>query len=294
MRVFVTGTTGFIGSAVVKELLSVGHHVIGLARSDSGAAALVELGVEVHRGDIEDHESLRSGAAKSDGIIHLAFDHDFTKYQQNCEHDRKAIEAMGSALAGSERPLIITSVVGMGIPTHGQLATEDIFNTDHPNPRIVSELAGADAASNGVNVLVVRLPQVHNTSKFGLISPAIDIARDKSVSAYVGEGKNRFSAVHLNDAARLYRLVLEMGTGGARYHAVAEEGISFKEIAEAIGRVLNIPTISLSPEDAANHFGWLAMFVGLDLAASSALTQERLGWHPAGPGLIADLNQAKY
>jgi nucleoside-diphosphate-sugar epimerase len=294
MRVFVTGATGFIGSAVVDELLAAGHEVLGLARSDAGAAALAAKGAQVHRGTLEDADALRAGAARADATIHLAFDHDFSNFVANCEKDKRAIAALGDALAGSARPLVITSGVGIGIAAHGQPGTEDVFNADHPNPRIASELAGAAVSANGVDVRVVRLPQVHDRSKFGLISPAIEIAREKGVSAYVGEGRNRFSSVHVGDAARLYRLALEKGAAGARYNAVAEEGVPFRDIAETIGRGLKIPAVSLAPEDAAKHFGWLAMFAGLDLAASSELTRERLDWRPTGPGLIADLERFRY
>lgn len=294
MRIFVTGATGFIGSAVVQELIAAGHQVLGLARSDAGAKSLIAAGAEVHRGDLEDLESLRSGAARSDGVIHTAFDHNFANFVANCEKDRRAIEALGAALNGSARPLVITSGTGMGIAVAGRPATEDVFNPNHPNPRKASELAGASVAASGVNVLVVRLPQVHDPVKQGLITPAITIAREKGVSAYVGDGLNRFPAVHRLDAAHLYRLVLEKGTAGGRYHAVAEEGVPLKDIAEAIGRGLKVPVMSKSPGEAAAHFGWLAMFVGMDMPASSALTQERLGWHPTGPGLISDLDQARY
>lgn len=291
MRVFVTGATGFIGSAIVDELIAAGHAVIGLARSTGGAAALAAKGAQVHRGTLENPDTLRAGAAQADGVVHLAFDHDFSNFAANCEKDKRAIAALGEALAGSARPLVITSGVGLGIAAPGQLASEEVFNVDHPNPRVASELAGAAVSASGVDVRVMRLPQVHDTTKFGLISPVIDVARAKGVSAYVGEGTNRYSAVHVSDAARLYRLVLEKGVAGAKYHAVAEEGVPFKDIAEAIGRNLKIPVVSLGPEDAAAHFGWLAMFAGLDLAASSRLTRERLGWQPNGPDLITDLDR---
>ena len=294
MRVFVTGATGFIGSAIVPELINAGHQVLGLTRSDAGARSLVAAGAEPHRGDLEDLESLRSGAAQSDGVIHCAFDHNFSNFVANCEKDRRAIEALGAALAGSDRPLIITSGTGMGNAGTGQPATEDTFNPNHPNPRKASELAGASVLAAGVNVSVVRLPQVHNTVKQGLITPAVAIAREKGVSAYVGDGLNRWPAAHVLDVARLYRLALEKREAGARYHAVAEEGIPVRDIAEVIGRGLKAPVVSLSPEEAAGHFGWLAAFVGLDLPASSAQTQARLGWRPTGPGLIADLEQMRY
>lgn len=291
MFVFVTGSTGFIGSRVVDALLAAGHEVLGLTRSDAGAAALAAKGAQVLRGTLEDPHTLRAGAAQCDAVVHLAFDHDFSNFVANCEKDRRAITALGETLAGTARPLLITSGVGMGIPADGQLGVEDVLNPDHPNPRIASELAGAAVASTGVDVRVVRLPQVHDTTRFGLISPAIEIAREKRVSAYVGEGHNRYSAVHVSDAAQLYRLALEKGVAGERYHPVAEEGVSMKDIAEAIGRVLNVPAVPLTAEQAQAHFGWMAMFISFDLPASSQLTRERLNWHPTGPGLLADLAQ---
>ena len=294
MRVFVTGATGFIGSAIVPELIKAGHQVIGLTRSDARAQSLIAAGAEAHRGNLEDLESLRSGAAKSDGVIHCAFDHDFSNFVANCEKDRRAIEALGDALAGSDRPLVITSGTGMGNSAPGQPATEDHYNPTHQNPRKVSELTGVSVAERGVNVLVVRLPQVHNTLKQGLVTYAIALAREKGVSAYVGDGLNRWPAAHVLDVARLYRLALEKHEPGARYHAVAEEGVPVREIAEVVGRGLKVPVIAMSSEEAAAHFGWLAPFAGWDMPASSAQTQERLGWRPTGPGLIADLEQMQY
>ncbi|MFM0077649.1 SDR family oxidoreductase [Paraburkholderia sediminicola] len=294
MRIFLTGATGFIGAAIVPELINAGHHVIGMTRSDAGAQALIDAGAEVHRGTLEDPESLRSGAAKADAVIHTAFDHDFSRLVENCEKDKRAIAALGSALAGSDRPLIITSGTGMGSGEHGQPATEDVFNISHPNPRIASEMAGNALLEAGINVSVVRLPQVHNPFKQGLISPLVAIAREKGVCAFVGEGRNRWPAGHLSDVARLYRLAVEKREQGARYHAVGEEGISSREIVEALGRGLNLPVVSISPDEAASHFGWMAMFVGLDMPASSVQTQARLNWHPTGPTLIADLNEARY
>jgi nucleoside-diphosphate-sugar epimerase len=289
MRVFLTGATGFIGSAIIPELINAGHRVLGLSRSDAGAQSLIDAGAEVQRGDLEDLESLRSGAAASDGVIHTAFIHDFSKFQENCEIDRRAIRALGSALAGSDRPLIVTS--GTGLATPGRLRTEEdpLVPSSAGMPR-ASEEAAASVQAQGVRVSVVRLPQVHDPFKQGLITYAIALARQKGFSAYVGDGLNRWSAVHRLDAAQLYRLVLEKGTVGARYHAVAEEGVPVREIAEAIGRGMKVPVVSKSPEQAAEHFGWLAMFMGFDLSASSALTQERLGWRPTGPGLISDLD----
>jgi nucleoside-diphosphate-sugar epimerase len=294
MRIFLTGATGFIGSAIVPELINAGHHVLGLTRSDAGAQSLAAAGAEVHRGTLEDLESLRSGAAQSDGVIHCAFDHDFSNFVANCEKDRRAIGALGAALAGSDRPLVITSGTGMGNTVHGQPATEDAFHADNPHPRKASELAGASMLEAGINVSVVRLPQVHDTVKQGLITQAVAIAREKGVSAYVGDGSNRWPAAHVLDVARLYRLALEKRQAGARYHAVAEQGVAVREIAEVLGRGLKVPVVAMSPEQAAGHFGWLAPFVGMDIPASSAQTRARLGWHPTGPGLIADLEQMRY
>lgn len=294
MRIFLTGATGFIGSALVPELINAGHQVIGMTRSDAGAKTLTEAGAEVHLGTLEDLDSLRSGAAKGDAVIHTAFDHDFSRFVENCEKDRRAIGALGSALAGSNRPIIITSGTGMGGRGHGQAATEDAFDTSHPNPRIASELAGNELLEAGINVSVVRLPQVHDPLKQGLITPLVDIARQKGVSAYVGEGRNRWPAGHLLDVARLYRLAIEKQEPGARYNAVGEEGVESREIAEALGRGLDLPVVSIAPEKAAEHFGWMGMFVGMDMPASSALTQAKLGWRPVGPSLISDLNQKKF
>jgi nucleoside-diphosphate-sugar epimerase len=294
MRIFLTGATGFIGAALVPELIEAGHRVIGMTRSDAGAQALVAAGAEVHRGTLEDTDSLRSGAAKADAVIHLAFDHDFSRFVDNCEKDKRAIAALGSALAGSDRPLLITSGTGIGSRDDRQPATEDVFNTAHPNPRIASELAGNVLLEAGVNVSVMRLPQVHNPFRQGLITPLIQIARDKGVCAYVGDGLNRWSAGHLSDVVRLYRLAIEKGERGVRYHAVGEEGVSAREIAEALGRGLKMPAVSITPDEAQAHFGWMALFTALDTPASSEQTRARLGWQPTGPTLIADLNEARY
>ena len=294
MRVFLTGATGFIGSRIVPELLQAGHQVLGLTRSDDGAKALAEAGAQAHRGTLEDPDSLRAGAAEADGVIHCAFDHDFSNFAANCEKDRRAIEALGSALKGSDRPLIVTSGTGVGSAGPGKPAVEDIFDAHHPNPRIVSELTGHAMLEAGVKVSVVRLPQVHDTVKQGLITPLVEIARRKGVVAYVGEGDNRFPAAHVIDVARLYRLALEKNESGARYHAVAEEGIPIREVALVLGKGLGLPVKSISPEEAQDYFGWMAMFAGMDLWASGAQTQQRLDWHPTGPSLIADLEQMRY
>ena len=297
MRVFLTGATGFIGSAIVPELINAGHQVLGMARSDEGARALMAAGAEAHRGDLADLETLRSGAAMSDGVIHCAFDHsgfgkDFSKFVEVCENDKRAINALGSALAGSDRPLIVSS--GIGPWTPGRPTSEDDNPpAQSPMPRVSEESAIA-LLSQGVKAAVMRLPQVHNTVKQGLVTFLVSIARKKGISAYVGDGLNRWPAAHVLDVARLYRLALEKHEAGARYHAVAEEGVRLLDIAEAIGRGLMIPVVSISPEDAGAHFGFFAMFAGLDLAASSAITQQRLEWHPTGPGLIADLEQMRW
>lgn len=290
MRVFVTGATGFIGSAVTRELLAAGHQVLGLTRSEEGASALAEIGAEPHRGSIEEADSLTAGAAKSDGVIHLAFNHDFSKYVQNCEDDRRVVAALASALAGSARPLLITSGTPITNTVPGEPATENgPAVSSSVIPRAASEEAGATAAAKGVNVSVVRLPQVHDTRRQGLVSPAIAIAREKGVSAYIGDGANRWPAAHVLDVARLYRLALERAAPNAKYNAVAEQGVPMREIAETIGRRLSLPVKSIPPEEAEAHFGWLAGFVSRDLPASSEQTRRQLDWQPTGPGLIADL-----
>jgi nucleoside-diphosphate-sugar epimerase len=292
MRVFVTGATGFVGTAVVRELIDAGHQVLGLARSDASAQSLVAAGAAVHRGSLEDLESLRSGSAATDGVIHTAFIHDFSNYGPAAEADRRAIETLGSALADSDRPLIVTSG-SLLAQRQGPLATEE--DAHNPNFPRKSEEAALALAARGVRASVLRLPpSVHGNGDHGFVPRLIGIAREKSVSAYIGDGLNRWPAVHRLDAAHLYRLVLEKGSAGATYHGVADEGVPTREIAAAIGRGLNVPGVSKSHEAAADHFGWIARFFGIDGPASSALTQERLGWRPVQPGLIADLNAAHY
>ena len=294
MRVFLTGATGFIGSRVLPELLGAGHQVLGLTRSDAGARWLAAAGAEAHRGTLEDADSLARGAAQADAVIHTAFDHDFSRFVENCEKDSRVIHAMAAALAGSDRPLIITSGTGIGQTEPGQPAVEQAVDWSHKLPRIASERAGVEAAAKGVSVAVVRLPQVHDTVKQGLVSAFIEISRAKRLAAYLGDGSNRWPAVHVDDAARLYRLAVERHAAGARYHAVAEEGISLRRIAETVGAGLGVPVASLTTEEAADHFGWLAAFMATDVPASSAWTRARLDWTPTGPDLITDLTAMRY
>lgn len=295
MRVFVTGASGFIGSAIVPELIGAGHQVLGLARSEASAEALTAAGAAVQRGSLDDLDSLRSGVAASDGVIHCAYIHDFSDMAGAAAADQGAIEAFGAALAGSGRPLVITS--GTLLVSPGRLATEEGIAEVGPDsyPRAASEGRALSLASQGVRVSVIRLPpSVHGDGDKGFVPALIGIARAKGVSAYVGDGSNHWPAVHRLDAARLYRLALEKGSAGARYHGVGDEGVPTREIAEVIGRRLDIPVVSKSPEEAADHFAWLAYFFGIDGPASSAHTQEQLGWHPAKPGLIADLDHGTY
>jgi nucleoside-diphosphate-sugar epimerase len=292
MRVFVTGATGFIGSAIVKELIGSGHNVRGLARSDAAAASLKAAGADVHRGSLDDLESMRTGASAADGVIHTAFNHDFSKFKANCETDRQVIEALGSVFEGSNRPLVITS--GTGLLEQGQLATED-SQASTTIPRVASEQAAASVAARGVHVSVVRLsPSVHGDGDHGFVPMLIGFAREKGVSAYVGGGMNRWPAVHRLDAAHLFRLALEKNAAAARYHGVADEGVPFREIAAVIGRRLNLPVVAKSAEEAGDHFGWFAHFAALDNPSSSQKTRELLGWQPKQPGLISDLDRPGY
>jgi nucleoside-diphosphate-sugar epimerase len=291
MRIFLTGATGFIGSHIAPELIAAGHQVIGLTRSETGAKSLVAAGVEPYFGTLEAPEGLAAAAAEADAVIHTAFDHDFSNFMANCEKDQRVIRALGAALAHTGKPLVITSGTGIGTAAPGTLATEDVVNIDNPNPRVASEVAGLEMSEAGVKVVVVRLPQVHDTRKQGLVGPLIEITRQKGVCAYIGDGANRWPAAHVVDVALLYRLAVEQGEAGERFHAVDEEGISARAIATVLGAGLGLPVVSLSPDQAMDHFGWFGLFAGLDMPASSAWTRQRLGWNPAGPGLIADLRR---
>jgi nucleoside-diphosphate-sugar epimerase len=291
MRVFLTGATGFVGSAIVRELITSGHQVLGLARSDTGAETLASMGAEVHRGSLENPESLRDGARKVDAVIHTAFNHDFSRFAENCADDRRAIEAIGAVLEGSRRPMLVTA--GLALLAPGRIATEaDKASPDFPR---ASETAAAAVASRGVRISTMRLaPSTHGAGDHGFVPHLIGLAREKGVAAYIGDGNNRWPGVHRLDAARLYRLALEQGVESGPYHAVDDEGVSFKAIAEVIGRRLGVPVVSKTPKEASGHFGWFARFAGMDIPSSSERTRSVLGWKPEQPALIADLDQPHY
>lgn len=294
MRVFLTGATGFIGSHIIPELLQAGHQVLGLTRSDAGARRLEEAGVEVHRGDLERPETLASGASAADAVIHCAFDHNFETFFENTKKDERVIAAMGEALEGTHKPILITSGVGIGTPLNGGAATEDVLNPRHANPRIATELAGSSLIARRIDVRTIRLPQVHDTTRAGLITPLIVEARKVGAVAYIGEGQTRWSAAHVTDVARLYMLALEKGEPGARYNASVEEGVTARAIAEAIGTGTGLPVRSISDDEVEQYFGWMAPFAALDMTSSNAWTCARLGWEPRGPALLTDLAAMDY
>ena len=303
MRIFVTGASGWIGSALVPEFISAGHEVIGLARSDASAATIANAGAEPIRGELDDFDVLRTAAADADGVVHLAFKHEWMRtgdFQGAADADRRAVEALGAALAGSDRPLVIASGTAGLAP--GRLATEEDGHGEPPallppGPRTRRATAEytLSLASRGVRSSVLRLaPTVHGDGDHGFMATLVGIARDKGVSGYIGDGSNRWPAVHRLDAARLFRLVLEAAPAGSTLHAIADEGVPIREIAETIGRHLNVPVAAISPEDAGNHFAFLAAFIGVDSPASSARTRELLGWQPTQPSLLDDLEQGHY
>ena len=294
MRAFLSGATGFIGSYVLQELRNRGHRVLGLTRSDAGAHRLEAAGVEVHRGDLEQPETLARGAAAADAVIHCAFDHNFETFFENTKKDERNIAAIGEVLAGTHKPLLITSGVGIGTPLQGGPAIEDVLNPHHANPRIATELAGAALIGQRIDVRTIRLPQVHDTTKAGLITPLVAQARRAGAVAYVGEGQTCWSAAHVSDVAKLYVLALEKGEPGARYHASVEEGVPARAIAEAIGRGAGLPVRSVAADEVERYFGWMAPFAALDMTASNAWTRARLGWDPSGPDLLTDLAAMDY
>lgn len=294
MRIFLTGATGFIGSRILNELLAAGHQVTGLARSEASALALQTAGADVQYGTLEEPRSLLEAVTRCDAVIHTAFDHDFSRFVENCEKDQRIILAIGAALQGSRRPLIITSGTAMGDIGNGLPASEMHFNPAHPNPRAASERAGNQLLDAGVDVRVVRLPQVHDTTRQGLLTYYIAHAAEKGVVAVVGDGNNCWSAAHISDVTALYLRVLEQGLAGRRYHAVAEEAIPSLRIAEVVAEKLHLPLQSLSADRAAAHFGWFAAFAGMDLRATSVRTRQQLNWQPTGPGLLDDLRHLNH
>lgn len=298
MKVFLTGATGFIGTHIIPELLGAGHTVLGLTRSEEGAKALEKLGAEPHSGNIEDLDSLRAGAAATDGVIHCGFNHDFSKFMENVQNDEKAIAAMGEVLVGTQKPILITSGVGMGISEPGKPGSEDFFDVNNPNPRRASELAGEALKERGVNTVAIRLPQVHDPKKQGLVSYYIPLVRQHGYAAYVGDGSAAWSAAPVADVARLYKLAFEKAVRepepGVRYNAVAEVAVSMREIAETIAGVLKVPAKSIPMDEAQGYFGWMAMFMGHSMTATSTLTRERLGWTPTGPTLLEDLRKGEF
>lgn len=294
MRIFLTGATGFVGSRIIPELLAAGHDVLGLTRSENGRRQLEAAGARPHFGTIEDLASLGNGAMQADAVIHTAFDHDFANYAANCEKDRRAITALGAVLQGSDRPLIVTSATVLGDRGDGGPALERVFNADAPIPRVATENAARAVLASGVDVRIVRLPQVHDPVRQGLISFYIDHARAAGFAGYVASGTDRWAAAHVADVAQMFAAVLERGSRGETYHAVGEPGVPFRSIAGAVAAGLDVPLVSLTADEAESHFGWLAMFIGRHGAASNAWTKARLGWEPTGPGLIADLQDMDY
>ena len=295
MRVLVTGASGWIGSAVVAELIDAGHEVSGLARSDDSAAAVQAAGAEVVRGSLDDLDTLGRAAAAADGVVHTAYVHDFSQMEAAAETDRRAIETLGAALEGSDRPLVVTS--GTGVLHPGRPVTEDDRHDPSipGHPRRENESVAIGLAERGVRSSIVRpSPSVHGKGDHGFVARLIDIAREKGASGYIGDGTNRWAAVHRLDTAHLYCLALQQAPGGAVYHAVGDEGVATRDIAEVIARHLDLPLVSIDPEDAGDHFGWLGAFFGWDAPASNALTRERLGWEPTHQGLIADLEEGFY
>jgi nucleoside-diphosphate-sugar epimerase len=295
MRVFVTGASGWIGSAVVAELLEAGHEVAGLARSDASAAAVQDAGAAVVRGSLDDLDTLRAAAAAADGVIHTAYVHDFSQMEAAAATDRRVIEALGATLEGSGRPLVVTTGTGVLRPGH-PVTEDDRHDPSTPgHPRRENETTALGLADRGVRVSIVRpAPSVHGAGDHGFVARLVEIARERGASGYVADGANRWAAVHRLDTARLYRLALEQSPAGSVYHAVGEEGIATRDIAEVIARHLDVPLISVDPDEAADHFGWLGAFFSWDAPASNALTRERLGWEPTHPGLLADLEEGSY